>query len=381
MPTPATVEKKPLPQLSELDTEEKISQLLKTPDDQFAEEPAAAKPAEAPAAPADPAAPTYEMSVALSDGRTLNFKDKEEIEKNIKNAQDIIQRFNAERGQIGTLQKQIKDLQAQLQAGPVAAPAKPAAEPKKTREPLKVDPIDFADENAQQKFNDNLARVAAAAEQSLATAATAAEVAELREQLAVVHELKREWENEKSNAAFNAAYDRMTFDVERLQKDPLTQGLLNTTIPFDKINKIVTEHPESAAAMVPEADLKVFDRIMDVLRTYYPVNEHGDPVITAKPSLKSLRAAYAAYSTETGYGVMDVAQAAQAGANRTVEAIQKVANRAPTLPAQTPPAGVGDMSATEAGAFINQYSAEDIKKSPELTERYNKAMQVIQALT
>lgn len=186
------------------------------------------------------------VTIPTKDGGnvTLRFKDEKELNQHIANQQKVIDKLNGERGTIGTLksrseqlESQVQQLQSQLQkiqtipSQQMAAPVTPAqASIPTTQVPQDVE--------------------------SMFRKAVEEAVTPLKERLS---KYETETMAEKQAAIFDANYRSTLNDVSTLTKE---LPLLTMSMPFDKINEIVTKRPDQVEGLVSPSDLEKFNQVM-----------------------------------------------------------------------------------------------------------------------
>jgi hypothetical protein len=177
---------------------------------------------------------------------------------------------------------------------------------------------------------------------------------------------------------FEAHRNRLFSEVEQLQNDPITAGVLKTQWPISKINEVLMENPEQAALILPAGDYEKAGHIMEVLKLYCQTDNAGD-VDVSQRRLKSIRAAFAAYNTDAQLNSQDIAAAHTAGQRQVMETMARVANQPPTLPnTMSTTTGLNDMTIDEATQLINT-PIDEVKKwekkSPKKFAQWQKAQE------
>lgn len=336
------------------------------------------------AAPATPStvAPAdeykYIATIPTKDGGTLTlrFKDEKELNQHIANQQKIIDKLNGERGQIGTLKSRseqqdahIKQLQDQIQRLSAVAqplPAIPAAQPAVAPTGAPAPVANGVQPPPQQDFS------------MLIKQAVDEAVTPLKEKLSQYEQMTSE---EKRLAIFNAQFQSVANEVNSFVKAEMPT--LTTSMPFEKINEIVTTRPDQIEGLVTPSDLDKFNKIMEILDIYYDHDADGN-VDISKKKLYDISEASTIWRKRSGMDAMTSAAAQNNSAQAVLAAVDRAANRSPSLPPTAPaqPTGEAGMTLDEAKRHIDAANKDPVayNNDPLLKQKLSQSIRFVNTL-
>jgi hypothetical protein len=352
-----------------------------------------------------PAPTAYEYEIDVGDGRKYQFKNKDEFVQSFRNAQQAIAELNGKWGKANQQLARTKQLEDQynqsqrmieeLRRGQVqiSQGQAPTAISQQTADASGLNDNWFEDLTVDN-FKDKIKDLATVIEHQVDNRYSKqfAELAEknkhLEEQFGKIY---GDITYKEGLVNFEAHRNKLFTEVQQLQNDPMTNGMLKTQWSLDKINEVLTQNPGVAAdgvtplasLMIPPGDYEKAGHIMEILKYYCPTDADGEPVVSER-KMKSIRAAYAAYNVDANLNSQDIASAHVAGQNSALEAMARVANQPPTLPnTTTQTTGLSEMTVEQATELINTDPMTVQKwqtSAPKKYRRYMKAQELISQL-
>jgi chaperonin cofactor prefoldin len=320
----------------------------------------------------------YKYIVTLPNAVTLRFRDEKELNQHMINQQKVIDKLNGERGQIGTLKNrseqlegQVKTLQDQLQRlSAVAQPlpsmtAATAAAPAGTPAPVATG----VQPSPQQDFS------------LLIKQAVDEAVMPLKEKLSHYEQMTTE---EKRSAIFNAQFQSVANEVNSFIKAEMPT--LTTSMPFEKINEIVTDpdRKDQIEAHVTPSDLAKFNQIMEILDIYYDHDADGN-VDIGKKRLYDISEASTIWRKRSGMDALTSATAQNNSAQAVLAAVDRAANRSPSLPPTAPaqPTGEAGITLDEAKRHIDAANKDPVayNNDPLLKQKLSQSIRFVNTLT
>jgi hypothetical protein len=174
-------------------------------------------------------------------------------------------------------------------------------------------------------------------------------------------------------------------EVEKLQNDKSTGGLLKTQWPVSKINEVINQNPEQAPLLLPKGD---YDKAMlifgnedkpGLLHLFCGRSEDGG-VDIGKRTIPDIRAAFAAFSVMGNLQRPDIANAQVKGQQDVLDAINRVTNQPPTLPNNLSGQESLEGMTTEEAAQLMLMDVREAKKDPKTYAKWQKAQEFIDKL-
>jgi hypothetical protein len=296
----------------------------------------------------------YKFIFTTDSGITLRFRTQEKVNKHIASQQKVIERFNGERSQFGSIKQKNEELERQIAA--LTTQVQKFAQSAPAPESIQNAPYQGNEDAIMRRFNE--------------------EISTLKNE---VSSFKQATQAEKDKAIWDAKFQGTVAEVGQITDQ---YPALKTGIPFDKINEIVLNRPEEFQALVPPEDQERFKKTLEVLSYRYMTDDRGMLDIThAKLSTK---AAIAAWRAESGEDALASATVQRNSATSTVEAITRAANKSPTLPPTAPaqPSTAAVSSIDEAQRILQAASQnrQAYSRNPELSRKVREATMFINSL-
>lgn len=298
----------------------------------------------------------YKYIMTLPNNMTLRFKDENELKKHVENQQKVIDKLNGERGTIGTLKSrseqleaQVKQLQDQLQTVRVA--------------PLQATaPATQAEPQPAPQANEILLQIEKMLNEK---------VMPLQSKLDRYEQMTNE---EKQTSIFHAQFQSTANEVKSLTSE---YPQLATALPFEKINEIVTQRPDQVEGLVSPSDLAKFYQTMEILNIYYDHTADGH-VDISKKRLQDISEAATLWRKRNGTDALTSATVHNNSAQSVLTAVERAANRSPSLPPTAPaqPSGEVVMTVDEAKRHIDAANKSPIsyKNDPLLSKKLQQAI-------
>jgi hypothetical protein len=346
------------------------------------ETPAPEAHAAAPKLIEEPAAqPTDEevwANVDVGDGKPRKFKSKDEFlrsyvhaQKHIASQKEAIDRFNAERSEMGSLRGKLDEAAKEIDT------LRRNTQPARMQQPLTQQQSDVRNDLAALQAGVQQVRQGGVPNQAVSNALQAnpdmsptdAIMAEFRKLQNDFQEVKHSLTAKQREAEVGAQLSNLYSEVSRVQ-DRLTKSgdvEFSTSVPFEHIDDIVSsargstneEVMSDILSKVSESDYNAYRKLTEVIGLVHPVEESG--IRLDKKILNGLDEAVLLYRHRNGSlgqtTATAVAEAQKRGAQAYEKAISAGRDAARTLPPSAP-ASPNDMTAQMVTDIFDQASRD-----------------------